>query len=526
MTIISYRRFVCTFGFVIVISGLFSQSRPWGDLGNGQYENPILAADYSDPDVIRVEDKYYMVCSDFHYIGMPVLESDDMVNWRIISQVYDQFDFPEWSRNDRYGGGSWAPVIRYHEGMFRVFFCTPHEGLFMSKAKNPEGPWSPLLNVVHVEGWEDPCPFWDDDGEAYLGRSQLGGGPIIIHKMNNDGTELLDEGVIVYEGPTAEGTKIHKINGSYYLSIPEGGVATGWQTVLRSGNMYGPYESRKVLEQGSTKINGPHQGALVDTPDGEWWFFHFQDTHPLGRIVHLEPVRWEEGWPVIGIDYDHNGVGEPVKQWTKPIRRQDGQFIVPQGSDDFNLSKLSLQWQFNHNPSNEHWSLNEREGYFRIKSLRSENLRQSRNMLTQKVMGYHGEASTEVDCSRFSNGQRAGLLCTGNTYNAIGAARIDDKDYIYTESNGVAELITELKSNIVYFKVSLDSENNQYLLYYSFDNKAFIPCVEPFSIYSSDWKGARIGLFSYNTGGNVGIADFNWFRYSFDGATEKHIVRN
>nr|WP_302973440.1 glycoside hydrolase 43 family protein [Phocaeicola coprocola] len=241
----------------------------WGDQGNGTYINPILNADYSDPDVIRVGNKYYMVASDFHFLGMQVLESEDIVNWKLLSQVYSRFDFPGWDTNEHYAGGSWAPSIRHHDGKFWVFFCTPDEGLFMSNATNPAGPWSPLVNVCHVEKWEDPCPFWDDDGQAYLGRSIHGAGPIIIHKMSPDGTKLLDEGRTVYTGPVAEGTKIHKINGYYYLSIPEGGVSEGWQTILRSKNIYGPYEKKVVLEQGSTNINGPHQGAMVDTPYGE-----------------------------------------------------------------------------------------------------------------------------------------------------------------------------------------------------------------------------------------------------------------
>ena len=185
--------------FTVAVAGAPAQSTTaWGDQGNGTYVNPILNADYSDPDVIRVGEKYYMVCSDFHYIGMPVLESDDMVNWTIISQVYDRFDYPKWDDNRRFAGGSWAPAIRYHDGKFWVFFCTPHEGLFMSTATDPHGPWAPLHRVVAVEKWEDPCPFWDEDGQAYLGRSRHGAGPIILHKMSPDGRELLDDGVTVY----------------------------------------------------------------------------------------------------------------------------------------------------------------------------------------------------------------------------------------------------------------------------------------------------------------------------------------
>ena len=282
----------------------------WGDQGNDTYINPILNADFSDPDVIRVGEKYYMVASDFHFMGMQVLESDDMVNWRYISQIYARIDESGWDDNQHYAGGSWAPAIRYHEGRFYVYFCTPDEGLYMSSASDVHGPWTPLHLVKRVKKWEDPCPLWDDDGQAYLGRSQHRAGPIIVHRMSPDGKQLLDDGVTVYTGPVAEGTKFLKRNGWYYLIIPEGGVSQGWQTVLRSRSIYGPYGRRIVLEQGSTSINGPHQGALVDTPDGHWWFYHFQSTPVLGRVIHLQPARWKNDWPMIGVDIDGNGISD------------------------------------------------------------------------------------------------------------------------------------------------------------------------------------------------------------------------
>ena len=234
----------------------------WGDQGNGTYINPVLNADYSDPDVIRVNNDFYMVCSEFHFMGIPILHSKDLVNWTIIGRLYDEFKFdPKYDTNEKYAEGSWAPSISYHDKKFRVYFCTPKEGLFMTSAERPEGPWAPLIQVVQISGWEDPCPFWDENGQAYLGHSRVGAGPIIIHKLSADGKKLLDDGVTVYTGPVAEGTKIYKLNGYYYLSIPEGGVGTGWQTILRSKNIFGPYEKKVVLETGLTGINGPHLSA-------------------------------------------------------------------------------------------------------------------------------------------------------------------------------------------------------------------------------------------------------------------------
>ena len=324
----------------------------WGDQGNGTYINPLLNADYSDPDVIRVGDKYYMVASEFNYMGIQMLESEDLVNWQIISQVYDHFE--GFDTVNRYAKGSWAPALVYHNGRYYVYFCTPDEGLFMSSATDPRGPWEPLCCVKNIKGWEDPCPFWDEDGRAYLGHSKVGAGPIIIHKMSDDGKQLLDDGLTVYSGPVAEGTKFQKREGWYYLVIPEGGVGTGWQTVLRSKNIYGPYEKKVVLEQGITTINGPHQGNIVDTPNGQWWLFHFQDTPGLGRVVHLQPVRWTDGWPMAGTDLNMNGIGEPVYVWQKPATGKALTPSLPQHSDEFTgdiitwkgqrQDGLGLQW--------------------------------------------------------------------------------------------------------------------------------------------------------------------------------------
>ncbi len=490
---------------------------PWGDQNNGTFINPVLNADYSDPDVIRVGEMYYMVASDFHFMGMQVLQSDDMVNWTLISQIYDSLPHPEWSKNKRYGAGSWAPSLRYHDGKFWMFVCTPHEGLLMSQATDPHGPWSPLHVVKAAERWEDPCPLWDDDGQAYLGRSQWGGGPVIIHRMSPDGKQLLDDGLTVYTGPVAEGVKLHKWNGYYYINIPEGGVGTGWQTVLRSKNIYGPYEKKVVLEQGVTGINGPHQGALVDTPQGEWWFYHFQATEPLGRVVHLQPVQWKDGWPMMGVDIDMNGIGEPVYVWKKPETGKLHAGFLPQTDDDFSSSRLGLQWQFNHNPDADNWSLADRKGWLMISSTQADRLWDARNTLTQKCMGYQSEATAELDFSALAEGQRAGILAGGNIYCGAGVQREGGKFLIYIEKDGKCETIAPAKGKRIYLKASYDVINNQHRFSYSTDNKTFAPCGEAFSLRTGSWKGIRTGVYSYHTKEVAGKAYFNGFTYATDG---------
>ena len=476
-----------------------SDTEGWGDQGNGTYRNPVLNVDFSDPDVIRVGHKYYMVASDFHFLGMQVLESDDMVNWQYISQIYNRFDEPGWNKNKHYAGGSWAPAIRYHDGLYYVYFCTPEEGLYMSTAKDPHGPWAPLHLVKRVPKWEDPCPFWDEDGQAYLGRSKHGAGPIIVHRMSADGKQLLDEGTTVYEGPIAEGTKFMKRNGYYYLIIPEGGVGTGWQTVLRAKNIYGPYERKIVLEQGSTKVNGPHQGALVDTPDGSWWFYHFQEIPVIGRVVHLQPVRWQDDWPLMGVDYDGNGIGEPVSEWQKPI--PSSLHFLPQTDDDFNSPTLGLQWQWNHNPVDTHWSLKEREGWLTLKAMPADSLKLCRNMLTQKVVGYQSESTTLLTAS---GNCYAGLFCSGNTFRGVGLC----EKGVFVEAHRKRKVVLKGQFAKLWVRVQNDCVANRHQFSYSTDGIHFIKIGDAFPMRSGYWKGIRVGVFCYGKSGNASFDEF------------------
>ncbi|OQB13269.1 MAG: Beta-xylosidase [Firmicutes bacterium ADurb.Bin193] len=482
----------------------------WGDMGNGSYKNPVLNADYSDPDVIRVGIDFYMVCSEFHYMGMPVLHSKDLVNWTIIAHVYNRLDIDErYDNMDGYGKGSWAPSIRYHNGEFYVYFCTPREGLYMSKATNPAGPWSPLHEVKRVARWEDPCPFWDDDGTAYLGHSVLGAGPIILHKMSPDGTTLLDDGVTIYEGPVAEGTKIHKRNGYYYLSIPEGGVSEGYQTVLRSGNIYGPYERKVVLKQGSTEINGPHQGALIELENGETWFYHFQSVGALGRVCHLQPVEWVDDWPMMGIN------NEPVMIHKKPAIDGEHPITAPQTSDEFEGESLGLGWQWNHNPADSDWSLTERKGYFRIKAKPAQDLLLARNTITQKIMGNRGVATTELSVENMALGQVAGLaFISGKQGHWIGVEKCDDGLWVSCLTEGVSVRGPKLSGDTIWLRAEINVPKPAYFSY-SFDGEKYIRLGEGVILQNGFWKGARLGLFSFN--GSGGSADFNRFIYLHDG---------
>ena len=344
-----------------------SVSKVWvADNRDGTYRNPILHADYSDPDVIRVGDDFYLVASSFDAIpGLPILHSRDLVNWTIIGHAlprqppFDVYNQPQ------HGNGVWAPAIRFHNGEFYIFYPDPDYGIYMTKAKDASGPWSEPLLIKAAKGWIDPCPFWDDDGKAYLvsafARSRSGIKSIlVVSRMNDEGTKLLDDGALVFDGhehdPTVEGPKFYKRNGFYYIFAPAGGVENGWQLALRSKNIYGPYERRVVLAQGKTKINGPHQGAWVETQTGESWFIHFQDKGAYGRIVHLQPLNWVNDWPVIGVNPNSDGVGEPVLTYRKPNVGHTSAVNTPPDSDEFNDSRLGLQWQWQANPQS-NWAL-------------------------------------------------------------------------------------------------------------------------------------------------------------------------
>ena len=511
--------FLLFVGMAFGQNGAVKQVGTWGDQGNGTYKNPVLNADYSDPDVIRVGRDFYMVCSDFHFMGIPVLHSTDLVNWTIVSQVYNRLDIdPGYSSMTKYSRGSWAPALRYHNGKFYIYFCTPEEGLYMSTATDPAGKWSPLVEVQRVAKWEDPCPFWDDDGQAYLGHSRTGAGPIIIHKMSADGTHLLDTGTVVYRGPTAEGTKIYKRNGYYYIIIPEGGVGKGYETALRSKSIYGPYERRVVLEQGRTKTNGPHQGGWVELDSGESWFMHFQDDGAIGRVVHLEPMKWVDDWPVMGVDFDGNGIGEPVAIYNKPNVVKVYKITAPQTSDEFDKPNLGPQWQWNHSPVDGEWSLSRSKGYLSLRAMQAPNNKLAKNTITQKLMGKKGMMTTKLDLQQMAPGQRAGLCLLGQNIYEIGVIDTNGKAMLFANNNGKVTLGAMLSQQTIYLRLAADLEGNHTVMQYSLDGKDFTQLGEECVLSKKNyWKGVRPGLFSYNIKQDGGIALFDWFRYAYDG---------
>ena len=331
------------------------RSQVWvADQGDGTYKNPVLYADYSDPDACRVGDDFYLTSSSFNCVpGLQILHSKDLVNWTIIGSAVPWAVPPTSDTAPQHGKRIWAPCIRHHDGWFYIFWGDPDQGAFMVKAQDPRGPWTEPVLVKPGIGIIDTTPLWDDDGRVYMAHAYAGSraqlkSVIAVCELSADASRAITPSRIVFDGHegqgTCEGPKFYKRGGYYYIFHPAGGVPTGFQTVQRSKHVYGPYENRIVLAQGKSPVNGPHQGAWVDTPTGEDWFLHFQDVGAYGRLVHLQPMRWVDDWPVIGIDDDGDGCGDPVLTYKKPNVGKEYPICTPQESDEFYT--LENFWSF------------------------------------------------------------------------------------------------------------------------------------------------------------------------------------
>src|SRR5581483_9053479 len=404
----------------------------WGDQKDGSYRNPVLPADYSDLDCIRVGPDYYAMSSTFQYSpGVVILESRDLVNWRILGHVVDDLKQigPEmnWDRMQRYGRGIWAGAIRFHAGRFWIYFGTPEEGYFMSTATNPAGPWEPLHCVMKEAGWDDCCPFWDDDGQGYfVGTHFKDGYKTWLYKLTPDGHDLVkDSPVLLNEGSGREANKLYKINGTYYHLFSEVGPGGRRVMMQRAKSVTGPYTEKRQLNQPQQEFHEPNQGGLVQTEKGDWYFFtHHGHGDWEGRPASLLPVTWVDGWPILGKP-DSNGIGTMVWSSRKPVA---GTPVVTTQSDDaFNGPKLGVQWEWNYQPRADKWSLTERPGALRLhafKPLRRDDLKAVGNTLTQRSLRTSTNVVTvAMDLSGMADGQVAGLCHYSRDANAITVRR-------------------------------------------------------------------------------------------------------
>jgi beta-xylosidase len=513
-------------------------SKVWvADLGNGTYKNPVINADYSDPDAIRVGDDFYMIASSFDAIpGLPILHSKDLVNWKIIGHALKRQPPFEHFEKTQHGNGVWAPSIRYRNGEFYIYYPDPDFGIYLTKAKTITGEWSAPKLVAKGKGLIDPCPFWNEDGKAYLAYAYAGSragikSVLAIMPLTNDGSKATETGRIVYDGheldPTIEGPKFYKRNGYYYLFVPAGGVSTGWQLILRSKNIYGPYERKAVMDQGKSSVNGPHQGAWVNTQTGEDWFLHFQDKDAYGRVVHLQPMKWVNNWPVIGLDADGDGKGEPVITYKKPNVGKVYPIETPVESDEFDTPKLGLQWQWQANPQPTWLFTDADKGLLKLYTAKvpdeAKNLWDVPNLLMQKFPADEFMVTTKLlfkPNPKLEN-EKTGLVIMGRSYAQISIKSKKDGLYLaysvcQSADKGKTENekeITRLKSGEVYFRVKvLTSAKCQFS--YSEDGINFTNVGDEFQATAGQWIGAKMGIFATRDTqtNDSGIAEYDWFR--------------
>jgi beta-xylosidase len=383
------------------------------------------------------------------------------------------------------------------------------------------------------KGLIDPCPLWDADGKAYLVHAYAGSragikSVIVVKEMNKEGTKIMGDGVMIYDGhendPTIEGPKFYKRNGYYYIFAPAGGVSTGWQTILRSKNVYGPYERKVVLDQGTTSINGPHQGAWVTTQTGEDWFLHFQDKNAYGRGVHLQPMKWINDWPGIGIDKDGDGKGEPVLSYKKPtIGKQYSRSTVQDG-DEFNETKFGLQWQWQANPK-EGWAYTTPNGSLRMFSVYQsdsiKNLWSLPNILGQKFPADEFSATVKVFFKPKFENERFGLIIIGSDYASLSIVKRKDALYIVqseniaADKNGFEKEIASYQVNGNEFNLQVVVSKDGVCVFGYGTNDGARQLGKSFVAKPGRWVGAKIGVFCTRTNitNDAGFADIDWIHF-------------
>ena len=534
--------------FLPIISVAQYKSSVWSpDNGDGTYTNPVINADYSDPDVCVVGDDYYMTASSFNCIpGLPILHSKDLVNWEIIGHAiteltpHEEFDKPS------HGNGVWAPSIRYHEGMFYIYWGDPDYGVFRVTATDPAGEWSKPVCIIEGKGMIDTTPLWDDDGRCYLvngwanSRSRFAS-VLTVRELDKDGLKAISNPVIVFDGNgtenrTCEGPKFYKRNGWYWIMCPAGGVPTGFQLAMRSKSPYGPYESMKVLDQGKSVINGPHQGAWIHTALGEDWFMHFQDKECYGRVVHLQPVTWKDNWPVMGKVPAKGYCGEPVITYRKPSTKGKVDVVNPVESDEFNSPKLGLQWQWHAN-YDQKFGMPTAFGTFRLYthkvSKEFKNMWEVPNLLLQKTPADKFTATTKLRFTSKDDNQMGGLIVMGHDYFALMLKRVKDEFLLQlvtckSADKGTPEQVKTIatlkpteKDKIdyqpaihedIYLRVNVaDGECN---FAYSLNGKKYTAVEGNFKMKEGKWIGAKVGLAAIEPAGktNRGWIDADWFR--------------
>jgi len=548
-----YLLFIATVGQTLCAQVPYRSSVWCPDNGDGTYTNPVINADYSDPDVCvgASGEDYYLTASSFHCTpGLPILHSRDLVNWEIINYALgnlyegDEALTHHFSSKPQHGNGVWAPSIRFHKGWYYIYWGDPDFGVFMVKTQNPAEKWEKPVCVIKGKGYIDTTPLWDDDGRCYLvngwanSRSKFAS-VLTVREMSADGTRPIGQPVIVFDGNgtenrTCEGPKFYKRDGWYWIMCPAGGVPTGFQLAMRSKSPFGPYEHKIVLAQGKTAINGPHQGGWVHTKYGEDWFLHFQDKEAYGRVVHLQPVDWSSGWPIMGKK------GEPVTTFRKPQTDAQQPSIInnPVESDEFNSNTLGLQWQW-HGNYDETFGTATAFGTYRLYTYKLaegwKSFWEVPNMLLQKTPADRFTVTTKLRFTSKADGQMGGLIMMGLDYSALVVRRTGhtfqllqmtchqadkgkaQKETLIATLKPTAEDKTTYKPGIhedIYLRLSVD--NSKLTFAYSLNGKKYQRCGEEFQMKEGKWIGAKFGYVSVETDAKAdrGWIDADWIRIS------------
>jgi beta-xylosidase len=496
----------------------------WGDAGDGTYNNLVLPGDYSDLDCIRVGSDYYAISSTFQYSpGMVILHSKDLVNWTIVghaindvTQISSRFN---WDSMNGYARGVWAGAIRYHDGKFWVYFGTPDEGYFMTTAPDPAGPWEPLHKMLAQSGWDDCCPFWDDDGQGYfIGTHFSDGYKIWLYKLTPDGRDLVaGSEVLINQGSGREANKLFKVGDTYYHFYSESANGTRYVMMERSKNIAGPYTEKQQLSAGQNEWHQPNQGGIVQTEAGDWYFLtHHGGIDWEGRPASLLPVNWVNGWPILG-DVGSDGIGRMVWSGTKPVQGQP--VAHPQSSDDFNGPNLGLQWEWNYQPRADMWSLTERPGYLRLhafKPLAPDTLKKAGNTLTQRSMRTpYNVATVALDLSGMADGQVAGLCHYGANTSTVNVRRTSGVVTLETSYNGTFTAGPQITSTRLWLR-SIWAADGLSRYAYSTDGENFTSVGTAFQLAPGDYRGDRLGIFTYNNNAEAGYIDCDSFTYDYD----------
>lgn len=495
----------------------------WGDQGNGTYCNPVLPGDYSDVDCIRVGDSYYAVSSTFQYSpGFVILKSKDMVNWQILGHAVEDITSISSAMNytemNRYGKGIWAGAIRYHNNRFWIYFGDPDEGYFMSSAAKAEGPWEPLHRVWAEKGWDDCCPFWDEDGQGYfIGTHFADGYKIHLFKMTADGKSLIKESdKVIYQSNGSEANKLYKINGYYYHLFSE--VRNNVRVLMmeRAKNIYGPYEGPRQLSEGQPEFNEPNQGGLVQTQTGGWYFLtHHGSGDWSGRILSLLPVSWLDGWPVIGKP-NASVIGEMV--WSAPMPVKSTRKIYPQSSDDFNAKTIQPQWEWNYQPKTDQWSLSRRKGWLRLNAFKplKDHILSAGNTITQRAYRTSKNTVTaKFDLRGMADGQKAGLSHFGAPeYATLGLECAGKVKKLIFGTKNQSTPGPEIKGNDIWLR-SVWGLNGKSTFSYSLDGKVFKAFGEPYQLQWGSYRGDRIAIYNYNPLDKGGYIDVDYLYYDY-----------